>query len=651
MDNPVLTKPVRIRPLRVPLNVPIGPVDPPYMQVGSLGTWRLSLRPGRDLVGDQLTLHLGGHRWVKLDMVCQNEDAAAEGYVSAKAGGRLLEPVHRPPPKRIHELMRVMFKIPTGGIGHDEELEFVLGDKSGGSPGLQGPRFYVRNVFLALTMQPRPAGIPEHELNWVGAFVLDHIGGPYEYLRALAPSQVPSNLEFDLTVRPQDRQGNISARCPQRLLLRYAGQEKEVEVVPEMFNPAGAIQVGGIVLPNDGVARIEVQDPETGTKTASNPIIVGGNDPDLYWGLIHEHTEISDGCGSLDLCYQNMRYGSRLDFGAASDHDHRFETTDEMWTLTQDAAERHNHPGAFTTLLGYEWAKWRRNGDGDRNVYYPSGEGAMYRSETGEYDTPGKLFEALERMDAIIIPHHTAYTGNFCDWKDHDPEREKLVEIYSVWGNSEMSASDGNPLPVRTGRDFDPRWIQASGNIPTLAEEPVGFVQNALAQGWRVGFTAGGDMHRSHPGDDVTRGFPPYAYRPGLTGVWATGNTRDQIYRALKERRCYATTGSRMVLKMAVNGHPMGSELYGAAGPRTITFIGIGTNKISRVELVRNNGVLRSENVQRNRVSLSWLDDDDFSRIALPQGRWSDSPFIFYYVRIIQEDGEMGWTSPVWLLE
>lgn len=487
-------------PLRIPQDVPIGRVDPPFMTAGSLGTLHLILELPKPITGDALVLWLGGHRWVKLDTICQNEDPAAEGYVSARIlDGPILEAVPRPPPERIHELMRVAFRIPEGGIPPRSKLEFLLGDVSKGSAGIKGPRFYARNVFFPLTLEPKPSSLEPNEFNWIGAFILDFLGGPLDHLRVLAPSQVRTDERFSLTVRPQDRLGNISPNFPQHLVVNVNGQIIERRINRKDLNPAGAMMIDGLSINQKGLFRISVEDPVNNLRTKSNPIRVGGQVKKLYWGLIHEHTEVSDGAGSLDLCYENMRYGSRMDFGATSDHDHRFETTDEMWEMTKEAMAHFNDSGKFTTLLGYEWAKWRRNGDGDRNVYYPGEEGAMYRSETGEYDTPKKLFDALKGKDALIIPHHTAYTGNFCDWSQHKTDKERLVEIYSVWGNSEMAASRGNPLPVRTARAFNPKWVAISGEKPSLGEEPVGFVQNALEQGWRVGFTAGVICTRATP--------------------------------------------------------------------------------------------------------------------------------------------------------
>lgn len=108
-------------------------------------------------------------------------------------------------------------------------------------------------------------------------------------------------------------------------------------------------------------------------------------------------------------------------------------------------------------LLGHDtWAygdvgRYGDDGDGDRNVYYLHDNRPLYRSDDGEYPSPPDLFEALTRNEeeAIVIPHHTAHGGNFCDWKDHDDAYERLVEVFQIRGSYECSEQDGNPVPER----------------------------------------------------------------------------------------------------------------------------------------------------------------------------------------------------------
>ena len=657
-------------PIRVPPEASIGSVDPPVMQAGQMGTWTLECELPRDIPsGCNLELILSGTRWIKSEMVCQTYMPERENYVSASIidGPRLhgIPPGPNADPK---SLMRGVFRAPSEGIQKGAKLQIILGDTSQGNPGMMGPRFTMRNAFFAIAVpqiHSQDNARPAYLEKCLAAFILDFAGGPVDHLRLIAPSQAALGETFSLILRAQDRLGNIASERPSRLVFHQEGKHWEVEVAEEMINPAGAIEIGDFTATQPGILRISAEDPDTGLWTESNPIQVEENSGEkLYWGLIHEHTELSDGQGSLDLCYTNFRYGARLDFGAVSDHDHRYETTDEMWKMTCEAARKYNAPGEFVTFLGYEWAKWRRNGDGDRNVYYLDDDRPMFRSETGEMDTPEKLFGALSDEKALVIPHHPAYTGNFCDWKDHNPAFERLVEIYSVWGNSEMAGDHGNPLPIRNPRWNDPDLLKHRGVDPEVfnrekppGEEPVGFVQNALSLGWRVGFTAGGDMHLSHPGDDVRKGYVPTAYKAGLTGVWASDMTREAIWDALFNRRCFATTSARMILKFSVNGHPMGSEFsisneLEARRTRNIDFYVSGTEAIETVHIICNNQTVYTVSPKGQReVQFSWEDERDFQEIAIRSAKWCPSPFIFYYARVRQVDCEMAWSSPVWILD
>ena len=106
-----------------------------------------------------------------------------------------------------------------------------------------------------------------------------------------------------------------------------------------------------------------------------------------------------------------------------------------------------------------------------------------------------------------------------------------------------------------------------------------------------------------------------------------------------------------MVIWMTLNGHPMGSEL-GITGNETRNVEGKvhGTEAISNIEIIRNNQVVHVEEGDgRQDLSISWDDDEEFDSVALPPAPWSPLPFLFYYLRVTQVDGAIGWTSPVWI--
>jgi len=650
------------RPLRIPEHIQLGVAEPATARAGEKGAWVLTFTlakpvPPRDRAW--LYVHGGRHmknRWPGL----QADDESLPGHVSLELpSGERLRPAGAGADGGVFA-----FEVPAGGLQEGEQLMAHLG----GSAGTTAPRLSLANRYFALLAAPReaeprvPSLTGELRERIVGACLMHIVGGAVTRLVAHAPSHVAPGAELSLLVRPEDENRNVASQEPGPLVVTLDGRELRARRVA-VANSA-CCMLEGIVVPDEGVCRLRVEDTARGLSAVTNPIrcSAGPASERVWWGMIHGHTEISDGLGSLDHYFGYMRDECRLDFAASGDHDHVYETPDDMWTLTQEEAARYNQPGRFTTFLGYEWAKWRQNGDGDRNVYYLHDHRPMYRSEDGIHPTPPDLFRALRDETAIIIPHHSAEVGNHCDWKDHDPEKERLVEIYSVWGNSERSVHQGNPFPVRP--------VAVSGDEPPDAGEvAAGFVQRALELGWRVGFTAGGDDHLAHPGDQVVGDKPGWQYPAGLLGVWAAANTREAIWEALWNRRCYGTTGARMVVDFRLNDHPMGAQVSladdpGLAAARKLAITVHGTDDIRCIEIVRNNRDLHRRGPAGADLAFEWEDPEPLAQVNLPPAPFSTPrpaagaaasglaarPFTFYYLRVTQADGEMAWASPIWVI-
>ena len=121
--------------------------------------------------------------------------------------------------------------------------------------------------------------------------------------------------------------------------------------------------------------------------------------------------------------------------------------------------------------------------------------------------------------------------------------------------------------------------------------------QDALALGHRIGFVGGTDSHHAQPGRNTCSmaGVDFHDHiTGGLTAVIAPELTREAIIQALRERRCYATTGARMVLDFRVNGHGMGEEFTTAAPDVAVTARVLGTAQLARLELVCNGSCLHA---------------------------------------------------------
>ena len=206
----------------------------------------------------------------------------------------------------------------------------------------------------------------------------------------------------------------------------------------------------------------------------------------------------------------------------------------------------------------------------------------------------------------------------------HDPEVERLCEIHSVWGNSERSADDGNPYPIRVLR----------------GEKPGQHVVDALKRGYKFGLIGGGDIHDGRPGDELhSLQKSPEMYqllwRQGIMGVWTTSLTRQSVFEALWNRRVFATTNARIFLDFSVCDAPMGTQLE-TTGRRPIHIRAVSELPIETIDIVRNGEDWRSARFDRQDV------DWDIEDTNINSSAW-------YYIRVTRTDGEMAWSSPVWV--
>ncbi len=627
-------------------------IEPPEAMASVPGTWTITLSGLSVAEGGLVRVVLSGTRgnpgdWTRPQVV----NPRAREYVTARCTGAASVVATVPAPEQFRGAA-VDLTVTDAPLREADEITVVLGDTSQGGGG-STPQSFSQP---AKAVEVHVADPGKQRLRKVGFTTISISGGPMDSIRVIAPATVPAGKEFSILLKAEDVEGNVASLYIGEFDIEVS--DPELVTGPESVNfegPGGVLTVGGFKAFSRGLVRIIAVDGISDIKYVSNPILITRHDQSqLFFGVIHGHTGLSDGVGTVEDYYACMRDDNRLDFGAVGDHDHDQETSDEDWEIIQRVTREANDPGHFATLLGYEWAKWRRNGDGDRNVYYDRDDLPMYRSGDEHYPSPPELFGALRECDcrAIVIPHHTASNGNFCDFSQHDPDFERLVEIYSAWGSSECSVHEGNPYPIRPAGSPQGGFTDAPMGSGEVAS---GFVQRALAMGRRLGFVGGGDDHLGHPGDPVKTGPEPFRYADGLMAVWAPELTREAIFQAMHDRHTYATTGARIVMLFRVCDAFMGDEVEVAKQPelmqsRRIEGFIAGPARLAQVDVLRNNEVVHSLRPQSSELTLEWTDDEPLEPLALEPVDEGQPRFVFYYLRVLQSDGQMAWASPIWLL-
>jgi len=48
-------------------------------------------------------------------------------------------------------------------------------------------------------------------------------------------------------------------------------------------------------------------------------------------------------------------------------------------------------------------------------------------------------------------------------------------------------------------------------------------------------------------------------------------------------------------------------------------------------------------------IAAVWEDREPMAAVWLPAAAFCSHPFAFYYVRAVQQDGEVAWASPIWI--
>jgi hypothetical protein len=378
---------------------------------------------------------------------------------------------------------------------------------------------------------------------------------------------------------------------------------------------------------------------KNGETFVSSPIkCFAENNRNLFWGLLHGESDRVDSTENIENCLRHFRDERAYNFVATSSFDASEETSNELWkTISQHVAE-FNEDERFTTYLGLQW-RGETPLEGLRHFIYFKDSKPIIRQKDLKTNALKKIYKIFSSKELLSVPTFTMGNSVHFDFEDFNPEFERVVEIYNAWGSSECTAQEGNPRPImfkgKTG----------------IKENPLGSINRALKKNHRFGFVGGGLDDRGLYGDLYDS--DQIQYSPGLTAVIAKHHTRDSIMEALFNRSCYATTGKRIIIGFEIAGLPMGSELDTKAKPglvvnRHLTGYAAGTSKIALVEIIRNGEVIKTFSPNEPSFDFAYDDSEDLKQIILDGGK-ERSPFVYYYLRVTQDDKHMGWSSPIWI--
>ncbi len=356
-----------------------------------------------------------------------------------------------------------------------------------------------------------------------------------------------------------------------------------------------------------------------------------------------------------------------------------------FWTKNLDAATKHNKPGTFTTFAAWEYTPTPNGANLHRIVMT---DGAPEQAKTylpysaNDSGDPEDLWRWLAKTSAetgadfVSIPHNSNISkGRMFARVDHEGRPftadyarlraswEPVAEVTQIKGTSETHPIL-SPDDEFAAFEFFNRLIEArtdAEHTPTMTTGD--YVRSALKSGLELEASLGVNPFKlgmigstdSHSGlstaeennfggkfgfDAIPENKKPGAVVPelsgwemsasGLAAVWATENTREEIFAAFKRREVYATTGPRMAVRFFggfdftaadltapdlaavgyLKGVPMGADLSGGGGA-SASFL---------IQAVKDP---KGANLDRVQIIKGWLGADGKAREKVFDAAWS----------------------------
>ncbi len=278
-----------------------------------------------------------------------------------------------------------------------------------------------------------------------------------------------------------------------------------------------------------------------------------------------------------------------------------------VWDRYLKTAEQYNDPGRFTAIIGYEWTSTDGGNNLHRNVLYrdsPTAARQMLPFTAAESFNPEDLWKWMQAYEdktggrvlalahngnvsnGLMFPEVNPVTGRRLT-KGYAETRARWEPIYEVT----QIKGDGESHPYLSPNDefagYDVLWDK--GNLGPVPKKPemlrYEYAREALKSGleleaklginpYKFGMVGSTDSHTGlataeeenffgkHSGKEpqaerwskLVGNFGEIKYygweqvSSGYAAVWATENTREAIFDAMRRKEVYATTGPRMTV-------------------------------------------------------------------------------------------------------
>ncbi|MCI0430535.1 MAG: DUF3604 domain-containing protein [Rhodospirillales bacterium] len=366
--------------------------------------------------------------------------------------------------------------------------------------------------------------------------------------------------------------------------------------------------------------------------------------------------------------------------------------TRSVWERFIRTADQFNEPGRFTAFIGYEWTSQPGGDNLHRVAIFRDGADKAIQTlpfsaiDSENVEDLWKVLSAYEEKTGgrvLAIPHNGNMSGGrmfaLADFADNPITRayaeararwEPLFEVTQQKGDSEshrfLSPTDEfagyeawDKLNLGATKPHQDAWFQYEYARAAL-KNGLKLEQELGENPFKFGMIGSTDSHTAISAVEEENFFgkaAPYEPSPqramhvffqledkkimgwelaasGYAGVWATENTREALWDAMRRKEVYATTGPRMLVRFFggwnfdakdaqtrnpgivgyTKGVPMGGDLRDAPTGKAATFLvaalrdPIGAN-LDRIQIVKGWLDAKGE-VQEKVYDVVWGDAD-----------------------------------------
>ena len=361
------------------------------------------------------------------------------------------------------------------------------------------------------------------------------------------------------------------------------------------------------------------------------------------------------------------------------------KTSKRAWDDIIESAERHNNPGTFTSIIGWEWSSVPMGANLHRIVITPDGADKAsqflpYGSDKSQY--PEDLWQWLDETQQrtgtrfMAIPHNSNISKGYmfddtslrgvpidAEYARRRIKWEPIVEVTQIKGDSE-ARSDFSPNDEFADFENYDHYIQQGKS--DYKASTADYIRPALKKGlaieqevgvnpYKFGLIGSTDAHSGLSSAEESNFWGKMAKdstpetkerfgsisssngwnmsASGLAAVWAEENTREGLYAAFKRKEVYATSGPRMRVQMfagwqfpdnavmAENFSAIGNQYGVPMGGDLLTTSDDGKAPSLLIRAVKDPV---DANLDRIQVVKGWVDNDGRQQERVYNVAWSD---------------------------